>query len=117
MYLFVLILTEFGFELDDFLLQGWDSLPQPSNDSLIIQDLISTVNMGMKCGELLYKLLFSRGFYFRVFRESNPRKNFHFNLCLFIELNWNYTSICIKTYMEMCFVHTIYLKIQIIPYK
>ena len=33
---------------------------------------------------LLYKLLFSRGFYFRKFRESNPRENFHFYLCLFI---------------------------------
>ena len=81
MYLSVLILTEFGFELDDFLLQGWDSLPQPSDDRLVIQDLISTVNMRMKCGELLYKL-----FYFREFRESNPRENFHFNLCLFIAL-------------------------------
>ena len=34
--------------------------------------------------DLLYKLLFSRGFYFRDFREPDPRKNFHFNSCLFI---------------------------------
>ena len=34
--------------------------------------------------ELLYKLLFSRGFYFREFREPDPRENFHFNSCLFI---------------------------------
>ena len=27
---------------------------------------------------------FSRWFYFREFRESNPRENFHFNLCLFM---------------------------------
>ena len=33
---------------------------------------------------LLYELKFSRWFYFREFRESNPRENFHFNLCLFI---------------------------------
>ena len=33
---------------------------------------------------LLYKLLFSRGFYFREFREPDPRENFHFNSCLFI---------------------------------
>ena len=32
----------------------------------------------------LYELKFSRWFYFREFRESNPRENFHFNLCLFI---------------------------------
>ena len=34
--------------------------------------------------EILYKLLFSRGFYFREFREPDPRENFHFNSCLFI---------------------------------
>ena len=34
--------------------------------------------------QVLYKLLFSRGFYFREFREPNPRENFHFNSCLFI---------------------------------
>ena len=28
---------------------------------------------------ILYKLLFSRGFYFREFREPDPRENFHFN--------------------------------------
>ena len=33
---------------------------------------------------ILYELKFSRWFYFREFRESNPRENFHFNLCLFI---------------------------------
>ena len=33
---------------------------------------------------ILYKLLFSRGFYFRDFREPDPRENFHFNSCLFI---------------------------------
>ena len=33
---------------------------------------------------VLYKLLFSRGFYFREFREPDPRENFHFNSCLFI---------------------------------
>ena len=33
---------------------------------------------------LLYKLLFSRGFYFREFREPDPRENFHFNSCLSI---------------------------------
>ena len=33
---------------------------------------------------LLYKLLFSRGFYFREFREPDPRENFNFNSCLFI---------------------------------
>ena len=33
---------------------------------------------------ILYKLLFSRGFYFREFREPDPRENFHFNSCLFI---------------------------------
>ena len=33
---------------------------------------------------VLYELKFSRWFYFREFRESNPRENFHFNLCLFI---------------------------------
>ena len=43
---------------------------------------------------LLYKLLFSRGFYFREFREPDPRENFHFNSCLFIvmttsEKSWN----------------------------
>ena len=32
----------------------------------------------------MYKLLFSRGFYFREFREPDPRENFHFNSCLFI---------------------------------
>ena len=36
------------------------------------------------CNWLLYKLLFSRGFYFREFREPDPRENFHFNSCLFI---------------------------------
>ena len=34
--------------------------------------------------QLLYKLLFSRGFYLREFREPDPRENFHFNSCLFI---------------------------------
>ena len=34
---------------------------------------------------VLHKLLFSRGLYFRKFRESEPRKNCHYNLCLFIE--------------------------------
>ena len=34
--------------------------------------------------EVLYKLLFSRGFYFREFREPDPHENFHFNSCLFI---------------------------------
>ena len=29
--------------------------------------------------DILYKLLFSRGFYFREFREPDPRENFHFN--------------------------------------
>ena len=43
-----------------------------------------TINAKAFMGPLLYKLLFSRGFYFREFRESDPRKNFHFNLCLFI---------------------------------
>ena len=43
---------------------------------------------------VLYKLLFSRGFYFREFREPDPRENFHFNSCLFIvmttsEKSWN----------------------------
>ena len=43
---------------------------------------------------LLYKLLFSRGFYFREFREPDPRENFHFNSCLFIVMttsqkSWN----------------------------
>ena len=33
---------------------------------------------------VLYELKFSRWFYFREFYESNPRENFHFNLCLFI---------------------------------
>ena len=33
---------------------------------------------------ILYELKFLRWFYFREFRESNPRENFHFNLCLFI---------------------------------
>ena len=33
---------------------------------------------------ILYELKFSRWFYFRKFRESNPRENFHFNLCLFV---------------------------------
>ena len=33
---------------------------------------------------ILYKLLFSRGFYFREFREPDPRENFHFNSRLFI---------------------------------
>ena len=33
---------------------------------------------------ILYELKFSRWFYFREFRESNPRENFHFNLCLCI---------------------------------
>ena len=33
---------------------------------------------------LLYKLLFSRGFYFCEFRESEPLENVHVNLCLFI---------------------------------
>ena len=33
---------------------------------------------------ILYKVLFSRGFYFREFREPDPRENFHFNSCLFI---------------------------------
>ena len=33
---------------------------------------------------ILYKLLFSRGFYFHEFREPDPRENFHFNSCLFI---------------------------------
>ena len=32
----------------------------------------------------MYKLLFSQGFYFREFREPDPRENFHFNSCLFI---------------------------------
>ena len=43
---------------------------------------------------ILYKLLFSRGFYFREFREPDPRENFHFNSCVFIvmttsEKSWN----------------------------
>ena len=33
---------------------------------------------------VLYKLLFSRGFYFCEFREPDPRENFHVNSCLFI---------------------------------
>ena len=33
---------------------------------------------------ILYELKFLRWFYFCEFRESNPRENFHFNLCLFI---------------------------------
>ena len=33
---------------------------------------------------LMYKLLFSRGFYFHEFCEPDPRENFHFNSCLFI---------------------------------
>ena len=37
-------------------------------------------------GIKLYKLLFSRGFYFREFRESHPRENFHLNLCLLIAM-------------------------------
>ena len=42
--------------------------------------------VGSMCGFMItkYKLLFSWGFYFREFRESNPRENFHFYLCLFI---------------------------------
>ena len=40
--------------------------------------------IGMQCLScILYELKFSRWFYFRKFRESNPRENFHFNLCLF----------------------------------
>ena len=31
--------------------------------------------------------LFSPWFYFHEFRESDPRENFHFNLCLFIVIN------------------------------
>ena len=34
--------------------------------------------------ELVYKLLFSQGFYFREFRESEPCKNFHFNLHVYL---------------------------------
>ena len=33
---------------------------------------------------VLYMWLFLRWFYFRKFRESDPRENFHFNWCLFI---------------------------------
>ena len=36
---------------------------------------------------VLYKLLFSRGFYFREFREPDPHENFHFNSCLFIVMS------------------------------
>ena len=39
---------------------------------------------GLHFYAILYKLLFSRGFYFREFREPDPRENFHFNSCLFI---------------------------------
>ena len=39
---------------------------------------------GCHSDDILYKLLFSRGFYFREFREPDPRENFHFNSCLFI---------------------------------
>ena len=46
----------------------------------------AVVNLGVKFvfNLVLYELIFSRWFYFREFRESNPRENFHFNLCLFI---------------------------------
>ena len=42
---------------------------------------------------ILYKLLFSRGFYFRELHRSDPRGNFHFNLCLFINSNDNIRKI------------------------
>ena len=46
--------------------------------------LASTLNHNFNWKQLLYELKFLRWFYFREFRESNPRENFHFNLCLFI---------------------------------
>ena len=47
---------------------------------------------------VLYKLLFSRGFYFREFREPDPRENFHFNSCLF---NYNIRKIAKLTTREL----------------
>ena len=38
---------------------------------LLISNVLDTKGEGV-----LYKLLFSRGFYFREFRESDPRENF-----------------------------------------
>ena len=52
--------------------------------------LSSSVSEGFPMIELfryhivLYTWLFSQWFYFRKFRESDPRENFHFNWCLFI---------------------------------
>ena len=50
--------------------------------------------------QLLYKLLFSRGFYFREFREPDPRENFHFNSCL-IYSNDNIRKIAKLTTREL----------------
>ena len=51
--------------------------------------------------QILYKLKFSRWFHFREFRESNPRENFHFNLCLFIVLNDNISKMAKLTPREL----------------
>ena len=49
-----------------------------------VNNMHTKVSVKTLKNELLYKLLFSRGFYFREFREPDPRENFHFNSCLFI---------------------------------
>ena len=50
---------------------------------------------------LLYKLSFSRGFYFREFRESDPRENFHFNVYMSIYSNDNISKIAKWTPREL----------------
>ena len=54
------------------------------NDKVIYQSKLVSQSSNKSVNQLLYKLLFSRGFYFREFREPDPRENFHFNSCLFI---------------------------------
>ena len=49
-----------------------------------IKGYIHFIFVAMLHNSILYKLLFSRGFFFHEFREPDPRENFHFNSCLFI---------------------------------
>ena len=55
-----------------------------STDNIWYSCIVGACNQTQDTFLILYELKFSRWFYFREFRESNPRENFHFNLCLFI---------------------------------
>ena len=54
--------------------------------------IIIIISVQQNPEKVLYKLLFSRGFYFREFREPDPRENFHFNSCLFIVMTTSENS-------------------------